>query len=101
MSDKYTIEFDADELSVAEQWHGGQSSMLYAIASTGALKRGMLRPHGLTTDAEWFIHIAERLADEADEVARMARKFNEDDDIEVLTRIAAKARMAAEKARTE
>ncbi len=37
------IEFEPEELSVAEQWHGGQSSMLYAIASTGSLKRGVER----------------------------------------------------------
>ena len=99
MTDPYVIEFTADELSVADQWHGGLSSMLYAIASTGALRRGSIRPRYCETDAEWFIHIAERLADEADAVAVMARKFDEDEDIEVLTRIAAKARMAAEKVR--
>lgn len=99
MIDPFILNFDDDELEIAQAWHGGQSSMLYAIASTGALKRGSIRPREVKTDAEWFAHIADALAEEADHVAVMARKFNEHDDIAVLERIAFKAREAAAKAR--
>lgn len=99
MTDPYVIEFDADELTVAEQWHGGQSSMLYAIASTGALRRGSIRPRYCETDAEWFAYLASRLAEEAESLIAVAQKFGEANDVPVLERIAAKARAAAEAVR--
>ena len=73
-----SIEFSHHELSVAEQWHGGQTSMLYAITSTGSLKRGTNRPRNddgtPMSDAEWLIRLASRLGDEAEACASDARE---------------------------
>ena len=33
-----------EELALATDWHGGQASMLYAVASAGTLSRGDRRP---------------------------------------------------------
>ncbi len=94
-----SIKFDHDELKVAEQWHDGITSMLYAITSTGSLKRSPFercRPHvecdaclgcGWTspteqcrachgarmTDEQWLAYLAERLENEASEAAKEAR----------------------------
>ncbi len=58
---------------LAVNWHGGQASMLYAIASTGALTRGTRRPsvsttargegmvHRPMTDSEWAEDLLHRL----------------------------------------
>lgn len=90
------IDFDPEELDVATEWHGGQSSMLYAIASTGALSRGSerFRPHvdcscnhgwetpsepcrkcrgAKMTDAQWLAYLAGKLESEAEECAEEAR----------------------------
>ena len=42
-----------EELTLAQDWHGGQASMLYAVASTGALTRGSMQPIYVDTDEEW------------------------------------------------
>lgn len=73
------IIFDDDEIEAASHWHGGQSSMLYAVTSTGALSRGTHRPYNddegrPMTDEEWMTDLAERLAREAEEAARDASK---------------------------
>jgi hypothetical protein len=95
------VEFTKEELDVAEQWHGGMSSMFYAAVSTGSLKRSTFercRPsHFCTTckgeiwidgklctecksgrgvpftDDEWLAHLASKMADEAEESAEDAR----------------------------
>lgn len=41
-----TLELEPEEIDAATSWHGGQSSMLYAVASTGSLSRGTIRPMG-------------------------------------------------------
>ncbi len=94
-----SVEFEPEEIDVAEQWHGGQDSMLYALASTGSLRRGpeQCRPRvdcdecagsgwvgpsercracrdRRMTDAQWLAHIADRLAYEADSCCRRARR---------------------------
>jgi hypothetical protein len=72
------IDFDDEELAAASHWHGGQGSMLYAVSSTGALRRGTIRPRheegGSMTDEEWMIDLAERLEGEAESAARDAAK---------------------------
>jgi hypothetical protein len=97
------IEFTQEELSVAEQWHGGMSSMFYAAVSTGSLKRSTFercRPHHFCTacngecwidsricdackgrgrgepftDDQWLAHLASKMADEAEESADDARE---------------------------
>lgn len=88
------IEFDSDELTAAEQWHGGQSSMLYAIASTGALSRGTIRPTDEDdkpmSDAAWLAYLADKLETEASKCAR----FADGDDVWALESIAEKCRDA-------
>jgi sugar-specific transcriptional regulator TrmB len=52
--------------------------MLYAITSTGSLRRGTIRPRhpegGQMTDEEWIVDLAERLEGEAESAARDAAK---------------------------
>ena len=79
------IELDADEIDAAIAWHGGQSSMLYAVASTGALRRGTHRPYGddgPMSDDEWMQHLASKLAHEASQAAELAAKWECEDDSE-------------------
>jgi len=86
------IDFDDEELDAASHWHGGQSSMLYAIMSTGALSRGTIRPRhaegGSMTDEEWMIDLAERLESEAEDAAgdaaKQAKKAKGDEKKELL-----------------
>jgi hypothetical protein len=69
------IYFDDDEINAANSWHGGGGSMLYAIASTGALRPGTHRPRvdgREMADDEWMRHLAEKLEDEANDAARHA-----------------------------
>lgn len=112
------IEFDADELTAAEHWHDGQSSMLYAIASAGALSRGAerFRPYldcdecdgrgwvsasepcrcggKRMTDDQWLVYLAEKLESEADASLDDAREQGDDEEAEALASIAAKCRKA-------
>lgn len=71
-----SIDFNDEEIEAAGHWYGGQGSMLYAITSTGALKRGTIRPRHddgtPMTDEEWIVDLAERLESEAEEAARDA-----------------------------
>jgi hypothetical protein len=53
-------------------WHGGQASMLYAVASTGALSLGSIMPHKCETEHEWRHDLAERLYIEVRSTAREA-----------------------------
>ena len=72
------IDFDSEELSAAEHWHDGHSSMLYAISSTGSLKRGSRRPcwedGSPMSDEEWMSDLAARLEIEASQAAEDAGK---------------------------
>jgi hypothetical protein len=72
------IDFDEEEIEAAGHWYGGQGSMLYAITSTGSLRRGTIRPRHddgtPMTDDEWIVDLAERLESEAEEAARDAKK---------------------------
>lgn len=87
----FSIEFDDDELQAAMDWHSGMSSMLYAIASTGALRLGTRRPDPSMTDAEWMQDLAYRLAAEAEESADAALEDDNQDQVEALLSIAHKA----------
>jgi hypothetical protein len=72
------IDFDEEEIEAAGHWYGGQGSMLYAITSTGSLRRGTIRPRHddgtPMTDDEWIVDLAERLESEAEQAARDAKK---------------------------
>jgi len=72
-----TLELTGDEIDAATSWHGGQSSMLYAVASTGALSRGTQRPYGEDgpmSDDAWLQELASALASEAEECAGFATR---------------------------
>lgn len=57
-----------DEIQLAQDWYGGQASMLYAVGSTGALALGSVRPYGVDTDDEWADSLRLDLMRELDEV---------------------------------
>jgi len=76
-----------DELQLANNWHSGQSSMLYAIASTGALTRGTRRPSTddgdgprPMTDEEWSEDLLWMLTKEVREIVTMAEAQGESED---------------------
>lgn len=64
----------ADERALAADWHGGQGSMLYAVASTGGLSRGTEGYRAGRTDEEWSADLLARLTAEVEEVATLARE---------------------------
>lgn len=92
------IELEPEEIAACQAWHGGQSSMLYACASTGALSLGTIRPseylgdcrHRPLTDLEWKRSLVEKLEGEASaDDARMrvkraqrARRYEERDEMQ-------------------
>lgn len=52
------LEIPAEFVALAADWYSGQSDMLYAVASTGGLTMGTLRPYSFDrgrpyTDEEW------------------------------------------------
>lgn len=117
------IDFDSEELDAATNWHGGQLSMLYAIASTGYLGRGTTRPRvdcdecdgygwrgarvtegpcgkcrgAYMTDDQWLAHLASNLESEASADAAYAREQGQYEDAIALDSIAAKCRDAIAK----
>lgn len=62
--DKLSISFSSEVIKFAQEWHGGQSSMLYAISSTGALTLGSIRPRGITEDVDHMHVLCDRLESE-------------------------------------
>lgn len=55
---------DDEQYALARDWHGGQASMLYAVASTGGLSRGTIMPMSVDTDEEWNAYLLDALARE-------------------------------------
>ena len=78
------------EHALAVDWHGGQASMLYAIASTGALTRGPIRPAGCETTEDHDADLAWRLWRELCEVVAIADNEGSPD-LDTLTEWKAKA----------
>ena len=86
------------QLQLAAAWHGGQGSMLYAVASTGSLSLGSRRPlvwdEGFTgpitkdpdcgwrpaTDREWADALVDQLVTELRSVERSADLAEETED---------------------
>lgn len=79
-------------IQVATDWHSGQGSMLYAIASTGEIRRGTDRPrtdddeNRPMTDHEWMLHLIECAASEFRDVKRFASAGDLHDDAMVADR---------------
>lgn len=59
----------ADIIAIAVDWHGGQASSLYAIASTGGLT--------LNTDRTRHMSEADRLELQSDRWARLANELDD------------------------
>jgi hypothetical protein len=65
---KKRIDFEHDAIVAAEHWHGGMTSMLYALSSSGYLGTGTIRPRGCDgplSDDEWIAMLADNLESEA------------------------------------
>lgn len=59
-------------VELCQNWHDGQTSMMYAILSTGDLTIGTIRPKNddgeWMTDDEWLCHLYEQLLGEIEHV---------------------------------
>jgi hypothetical protein len=91
-------EVSEEQLQLARAWHGGQGSMLYAVASTGSLSLGSRRPlvwdEGFTgpitkdpdcgwtlaTDRQWADALVDQLVAELRSVERSADLADETTD---------------------
>jgi hypothetical protein len=91
-------EVSDEQLQLARAWHGGQGSMLYAVASTGSLSLGSRRPlvwdEGFAdpvtndpdcgwrpaTDREWADALVDQLVTELRSVERSADLAEEIED---------------------
>lgn len=55
------VEFPAEHLETCADWHSGQSCMLYAVASTGNVSLGTIRPRdddgNSLTDRQWQVRL--------------------------------------------
>ena len=58
------IQFDDAERKFASEWHGGQNSMLYAIASTGKLAIGSESFRRGRPDVVWLYDLVHVLINE-------------------------------------
>lgn len=66
------IEFPPEAIQAATNWHGGQSSRLYALSSNGSLETGTERPRHYDedrpmTDLEWLKDLADDLESETND----------------------------------
>lgn len=72
---KTTVPFGFVKLAM--DWHAGQSSMLYAVASTGGLNPGSIRPRdedgNPMTYGEWHASLWDGLASELRACVRLAK----------------------------
>lgn len=76
------LEMPPHFVAVAESWHSGQSSMLYAVASTGAVRRGSIRPYEdgkPMTDYEWMLYLLLDAAGEFGHAATLADREHPSD----------------------
>ena len=68
-------------VELCEAWHGGASSMMYAISSTGDLTIGSIRPKNdddnPMTDDEWICHLYKKLFGE---LYTLISRLNKKDD---------------------
>lgn len=62
-------------VNLCRDWHDGQSSMMYAVSSGGALTRGSIRPHdddGPYSDEKWIWSLFASLESEIRHCLRLA-----------------------------
>lgn len=80
--DRVVTYVSPERVELAVGWYGGQASMLYAVASTGALSLGNVMPYGCETLEDWRSTLADRLLSEVREAARMAADASPGDGLE-------------------
>ena len=72
-----SIEIPPEYRALCPEWHGGQSCLLYAIASTGGLTLGNRRPIGCDTEEKWYLQLWQELS--ADITYAMRDGFGHED----------------------
>lgn len=69
------IKIPDEFLSLASEWYQGSGSMLYAIASTGSLTTGSIRPSGMT-DEEWYVSLFDDLGSELYDTIKLTDRID-------------------------
>ena len=80
-----SIKIPDEFVDLCEGWHGGQSSMLYAISSTENLTTGSIKPPRAETDEQWYLGLWRELSMEIYRNIKAAREY-EPGDVDALTR---------------
>ena len=98
-----SIQIPDEFLQLASEWHGGQDSILYAIASTGNLTLGTTMPCDLNTQEEWYVHLWDELDVELNHLCNQLkqRKTDPDFDIPKIGEFQKYAEETAERLRSE
>lgn len=69
MTDLIEIDFPTEHVQTCADWHSGLSCMLYAVASTGNVSLGTIRPRKedgtRMSDREWQVHLWDCLSCDA------------------------------------
>jgi hypothetical protein len=66
-------------------WHGGQSSIFYAVSSSNGLYRGNIWPANCETEKEWDLHLWTRLLWEITDCLRLARLDDQPKEVKKLS----------------
>jgi hypothetical protein len=74
-----SIEIPCEYLELCNSWYDGMDDMLYAIASTGRLTIGSIRPRGADTDEKWYLSIWHNLSCDVCYARRSAEKSGHED----------------------
>ena len=68
-----SIQIPDEFVSLCNEWHGGQDCLLYAVASTGNLTMGSIRPRGCDTDEKWYLNLWQGLDSDLSYTIRLAK----------------------------
>ena len=78
------VEIPDEFINLASEWYCGDGDLLYAVASTGGLTLGSIRPRNEDgepmSDTEWHVYLWDGLASDVLMALRDARKGHEDAD---------------------
>lgn len=97
-----SIEIPNEFVSLCQDWHAGQDTMLYAIASTGNLTTGTARPLDCDTDEAWYARLWRNLDIELTATLKGAHRYHDDDhDVPVLDRFQHYAEQTADRLEQE
>ena len=69
-----SIEIPAEFRLLCSDWAGGLDCMLRAIASTGGLTLGNMRPEGCDTPEKWYLHLWRDLSSDICHTLHQARR---------------------------